>query len=116
MTGARIARQCESIAINLPSISPLCSMNPPNHTQSENAHRIEWLRTMVTIRRFEERAEQLYKAGFIRGGSHSSVGEEASAVGVCAALAPNDWLVTTYRGTGHCIAKGMPLTSIMAEF
>ncbi|HZQ08392.1 MAG TPA: thiamine pyrophosphate-dependent dehydrogenase E1 component subunit alpha [Anaerolineae bacterium] len=91
-------------------------MNPPNHTQSENARRIGWLRTMVTIRRFEERAEQLYKAGFIRGGSHSSVGEEASAVGVCAALEPKDWLVTTYRGTGHCIAKGMPLTSIMAEF
>ncbi|HZQ05137.1 MAG TPA: thiamine pyrophosphate-dependent dehydrogenase E1 component subunit alpha [Anaerolineae bacterium] len=91
-------------------------MNSLTTTQNDNAHRIEWLRTMVTIRRFEERAEQLYKAGFIRGGSHSSVGEEASAVGVCAALAPNDWLVTTYRGTGHCIAKGMPLTSIMAEF
>ena len=87
-----------------------------NRNADENARRVEWLRKMVTIRRFEERAEQLYKAGMIGGGSHSSAGEEASAVGVCAALQPTDWIVTNYRGSGHCIAKGLELDRIMAEF
>lgn len=85
-------------------------------TPTDNATRVEWLKTMVTIRRFEERAEQLYRAGQIGGGSHSSAGEEASAVGVCAALEPTDWIVTNYRGSGHCIAKGLELDRIMAEF
>jgi TPP-dependent pyruvate/acetoin dehydrogenase alpha subunit len=90
-------------------------MNPSTQTSSANVRRIDWLRTILTIRRFEERAEQLYKAGAFGGGSHSSAGEEASAVGVCAALAPDDYIVTNYRGTGHCIAKGMSLNAIMAE-
>jgi len=90
-------------------------MDSITQTENDSARRVEWLRTMMTIRRFEERAEQLYKAGLIGGGSHSSAGEEASAVGVCAALAPTDWIVTNYRGNGHCIAKGLEPPRIMAE-
>lgn len=86
------------------------STTPPN-----SSLHLAWLRTMLLIRRFEDRGEELYKAGLIGGGSHSSAGEEASAVGICAALAPNDWLVTTYRGAGHCIAKGLEPSRIMAE-
>lgn len=91
-------------------------MNAIPQTENQNARRVEWLKTMLTIRLFEERAEQLYRAGLIGGGSHSSAGEEASAVGVCAALAPTDWIVTNYRGSGHCIAKGLDLPRLMAEF
>lgn len=90
-------------------------MDSFTQTENDNARRIGWLRKMLTIRRFEERAEQLYKAGLLGGGSHSSAGEEASAVGVCAALAPTDWIVTNYRGNGHCIAKGLEPARIMAE-
>lgn len=94
---------------------PITRMDTILQTENDNARRIGWLRTMLTIRLFEERAEQLYKAGHLGGGSHSSAGEEASAVGVCAALALTDWIVTNYRGNGHCIAKGLDLPRIMAE-
>jgi pyruvate dehydrogenase E1 component alpha subunit len=84
-------------------------------TSGDGPQRIGWLRTMVTIRLFEERVEELYKSGTVSGGSHSSIGQEAIAAGACAALKPDDWIITTYRGTGHCIAKGLELRPIMAE-
>ncbi len=90
-------------------------MNMNTQTESAKARRIEWLRMMLLIRRFEERGEELYRAGHFGGGSHSSAGEEASAVGVCGALEQSDWIVTTYRGAGHCIAKGMSPNVMMAE-
>jgi TPP-dependent pyruvate/acetoin dehydrogenase alpha subunit len=81
----------------------------------DNEKRMLWLRTMLTIRVFEEKVEELYKQGILHGGSHSSAGEEAIAVGACAALASEDLIVTNYRCNGHCIAKGLELHRIMAE-
>jgi len=75
----------------------------------------QMLRQMLTIRRFEERASADYHAGKIYGVVHCYIGEEAVAVGLCAALTPNDQIVSTHRGHGHCIAKGADLKRMMAE-
>lgn len=73
------------------------------------------LRTMQTIRRFEERASEDFQAGLIHGVVHCYIGEEAVAVGVCANLDRDDRIVSTHRGHGHCIAKGADLNRMMAE-
>jgi pyruvate dehydrogenase E1 component alpha subunit len=74
------------------------------------------LRQMYTIRAFEEMAEQLYTMGKVHGTMHLSIGMEASAVGAVAALRPDDLILSTHRGHGHCIAKGAKLNLMMAEF
>jgi pyruvate dehydrogenase E1 component alpha subunit len=76
----------------------------------------EMLRQMYNIRAFEEMAEQLYAMGKIHGTMHLSIGMEASAVGAIAALRPDDLILSTHRGHGHCIAKGADLNRMMAEF
>lgn len=73
------------------------------------------LTTMVRIRRFEERCAALYSAGAIRGFLHLCVGEEAVAAGVLAALGPEDAVVSTYREHGHALARGIPMTALLAE-
>lgn len=70
---------------------------------------------MTCIRAFEERVKQLFIAGEIKGTVHSSVGQEAIAVGACAALKSGDFIVTHHRGHGHCIAKGARTDRLMAE-
>ena len=82
---------------------------------TRRAHRLELLERMLRIRRFEERCVQLYSETRIRGFLHLYIGEEAVAVGVCAALSPDDSLVTTYREHGHAIARGLPQESVLAE-
>lgn len=75
----------------------------------------QMLRQMLTIRRFEEQASVDYRAGKIYGAVHAYIGEEAVAVGVCAALRDGDQIISTHRGHGHCIAKGADLNRMMAE-
>jgi len=75
----------------------------------------EMLRQMLTIRQFEERASADYHAGKIYGVVHGYIGEEAVAVGVCAALEREDTIISTHRGHGHCIAKGADLKRMTAE-
>jgi pyruvate dehydrogenase E1 component alpha subunit len=75
-----------------------------------------YLGQMYLIRLFEEQAEQLYIRGLIHGTMHLSIGQEASAVGACAALQPDDYILSTHRGHGHCIAKGARIERMMAEF
>ncbi len=75
-----------------------------------------WLfRTMATIRAFEERHMQEVNAGKPIGGGHSSIGEEAVPSGVCAHLTDRDFVASTHRGHGHCIAKGVDVKGMMAE-
>jgi acetoin:2,6-dichlorophenolindophenol oxidoreductase subunit alpha len=76
----------------------------------------EALRQMERIRAFEEMAEQLYMRGLVHGTMHLSIGQEASAVGAVMALEPADYILSTHRGHGHCIAKGADLGRMMAEF
>jgi pyruvate dehydrogenase E1 component alpha subunit len=76
----------------------------------------ELLGQMLTIRAFEEKAEELYTRGDVHGTMHLSIGEEASAVGSIAALQGDDFILSNHRGHGHCIAKGADLNRMMAEF
>jgi pyruvate dehydrogenase E1 component alpha subunit len=70
---------------------------------------------MVKIRRFEEKAIEFFTQGLIRGSMHLYIGEEAVAVGVCHALRQDDYIVSTHRGHGHCLAKGTDINRTMAE-
>jgi TPP-dependent pyruvate/acetoin dehydrogenase alpha subunit len=72
-------------------------------------------RTIRLIRRFEERALELVASGEIVGGIHPYIGEEAVAVGVCAALRDDDVIASTHRGHGHVLAKGSDPHRMMAE-
>jgi pyruvate dehydrogenase E1 component alpha subunit len=73
------------------------------------------LRTMLTIRQFDQRALELYREGAMRGSTHPYIGMEAVAVGACAALQPTDSITSTHRGHGHCLAKGGDPRLMMAE-
>jgi pyruvate dehydrogenase E1 component alpha subunit len=73
------------------------------------------LRQMLLIRRFEEKAAELYSVGKIRGFLHLYIGEEAVAVGTMQALTPEDGIVATYREHGQALARGIPAGSLMAE-
>jgi TPP-dependent pyruvate/acetoin dehydrogenase alpha subunit len=70
---------------------------------------------MALIRAFETRVAELYRDGDIPGFVHTSLGQEAVAAGVGAALASDDYLATTHRGHGHCLAKGVDVDGMMAE-
>lgn len=72
-------------------------------------------RGLYSIRVFETRCIQLYRQGLIRGYLHPYLGQEAIAVGVCAAMGPQDYLTSTHRGHGHCIARGADLRRMTAE-
>jgi pyruvate dehydrogenase E1 component alpha subunit len=76
----------------------------------------EALRRMWLIRRFEEMAEESYIRGLTHGTMHLSVGQEASAVGICMDLTDRDYITSTHRGHGHCIGKGAEVKYMFAEF
>ena len=76
---------------------------------------LDMYRKMALIRNFEEQVRQLYMQGLIRGSTHLYIGEEAVAVGVCAALNADDYITSTHRGHGHCLAKGGDPKRMMAE-
>ena len=76
---------------------------------------LEMYRKMKSIRRFEEESIRLYREAHIYGYFHPYIGEEAIAVGSCAAIRKDDYIISTHRGHGHCIAKGASLRRMMAE-
>lgn len=76
---------------------------------------IEMYRKMLTIRLFEEQVVKLFSRGQIPGFLHTYIGEEAVAVGVISALRKDDYVTSTHRGHGHCIAKGADIYRMMAE-
>ena len=76
----------------------------------------ELLLKMLTIRAFEEKAEELYALGKVHGTMHLSIGQEAIAVGLSAALRPTDYLLNHHRGHGNCLAWGSDPNRMMAEF
>ena len=71
--------------------------------------------TMALIRAFETRVAELYRDGEIPGFVHTSLGQEAVAAGVGGALQDDDYVATTHRGHGHCLARGMEVDSMIAE-
>ena len=86
---------------------------PPSKKQVD-----QWLyiyRKMLEIRLFEEQANELYTKAIMPGLAHLYIGEEAVAVGVCEALKKEDYITSTHRGHGHCLAKGAALDIMFAE-
>src|SRR5438552_15149973 len=83
--------------------------------QLTKAQLLQAYRTMRTIREFEERVHTEFATGEIPGFVHLYAGEEASATGVCVHLRDDDYIASTHRGHGHCIAKGVDPVGMMAE-
>jgi pyruvate dehydrogenase E1 component alpha subunit len=81
----------------------------------EGALAREWLATMTLIRRFEERAGEMYARAKVGGFLHLSIGEEATIVGSARALRDSDYLISTYRSHGHALVRGTPPENVMAE-
>jgi pyruvate dehydrogenase E1 component alpha subunit len=81
----------------------------------ETATLLEMYRQMLSIRFFEEKVFELYGQNLVPGTIHLYAGQEAVAVGVCANLRTDDYITSTHRGHGHCIAKGARLDKTMAE-
>ena len=75
----------------------------------------EWLRSMMLIRRFEERAGEMYAKAKVGGFLHLAIGEEATIVGACRAMRDEDYLISTYRSHGHALARGANPDNVMAE-
>ena len=88
-------------------------------TKGTNATNVEhWLRCyeqMVKIRRFDEKVNELYMKALMPGLAHLYIGQEAVAVGVCEALRKDDYITSTHRGHGHCLAKGASIDRMFAE-
>ena len=75
----------------------------------------EWLETMMLIRRFEERAGEMYAKAKVGGFLHLAIGEEATIVGSVRAMRDDDYLISTYRSHGHALARGTHPENVMAE-
>src|SRR3970040_1285976 len=76
---------------------------------------LHFYRQMLRIRLFEEQVNQLYLSAKMPGLAHLYIGQEAVAVGVCEALRRDDYITSTHRGHGHCLAKGAQLEGMFAE-
>ena len=87
----------------------------PERPPATQEHALFLLREMLRIRRFEEKAAEMYSLGKIHGFLHLYIGEEATGVGTMQAFTPEDAIVATYREHGHALARGMPARVLMAE-
>ena len=97
-----------------PAATPAPSPGIERHGLSDEGL-LDLYRTMLRIRRFEERVKELFLEARLYGSVHLYIGEEAVATGACTALGEGDVISSTHRGHGHCIAKGLELAPMMAE-
>src|ERR1700729_2169849 len=95
-----------------PQIHPVVTNQKPKERAADLQ---SYYRDMLLIRRFEEKAGQLYGMGLIGGFCHLYIGQEAVVVGMQAALQPGDQVITAYRDHGHMLATGMDPKGVMAE-
>src|SRR5262245_33666335 len=91
------------------------SVAGPVADQPEPAELLRLYRQMLLIRRFEEKAGQLYGMGLIGGFCHLYIGQEAVVVGMQSVLEPGDSVITGYRDHGHMLVTGMDPKGVMAE-
>ena len=91
------------------------SKAPPNYKSIPPERWLHFYRQMLKIRLFEEKANELYTKAIMPGLAHLYIGEEAIAVGICEALRRDDYITSTHRGHGHCLAKGASLDLMFAE-
>src|ERR1051326_2489059 len=83
--------------------------------RASTAELLKYYRDMLLIRRFEEKAGQMYGMGLIGGFCHLYIGQEAVVVGVMSGVEEGDTIVTSYRDHGHMLAAGMDPKGVMAE-
>jgi pyruvate dehydrogenase E1 component alpha subunit len=95
--------------------SPKPATAKRGHNGPDKDELLGWYRQMLLIRRFEERAGQLYGMGLIGGFCHLYIGQEAIAVGMQSVKKPGDQVITGYRDHGHMLAAGMDPNAVMAE-
>lgn len=107
---ARPAKSTQNKSTKKKSAAGRNAKSAPAHEQL-----LEYYRQMLLIRRFEEKAGQLYGMGLIGGFCHLYIGQEAVVVGMMAAAEPRDSLITSYRDHGHMLAAGMDPRGVMAE-
>jgi TPP-dependent pyruvate/acetoin dehydrogenase alpha subunit len=98
----------------LTSISDQRPARAARHPAERDLH-VLLLRQMMEIRAFEDKVFELLARDVLSGASHVYAGEEAVAVGACAAIGPQDYITSTHRGHGHCLARGGDLKLMMAE-
>jgi acetoin:2,6-dichlorophenolindophenol oxidoreductase subunit alpha len=102
-------------------MNPLTSNPEAAHepaAEKATSEKVRWLRAyrqMVSIRLFEEHVNELYTRALMPGLAHLYIGEEAVAVGICEALRVDDYITSTHRGHGHCLAKGASPHRMFAE-
>jgi acetoin:2,6-dichlorophenolindophenol oxidoreductase subunit alpha len=89
--------------------------NPSPGAVASEGPWLDMYRGMTTIRLFEEQVNELYRGAKMPGLAHLYIGEEAVAVGVCSALRRDDYITSTHRGHGHCLAKGADAGRMFAE-
>jgi pyruvate dehydrogenase E1 component alpha subunit len=102
-------------------------MDIQQHTQTQDTDKrgfgqgenrdtlLDYYHQMLLIRRFEEKSAEMYTKARIGGYCHLNLGEEATVVGFCAGLEPDDYVYTNYREHGYAIGRGIPATVVMAE-
>ena len=89
--------------------------NGARRSAVDKATLLRWHETMLIIRKFDEMADKLFQEGRVRGTVHTSIGQEATSMGVCANLTDDDVVLATHRGHGTAIAKGSDPKAMMAE-
>jgi len=95
-----------------------CTSDGSNGAAAPNYHRdflLGLYERMLLIRQFEDRVKTLFLEGIMPGTIHQCQGQEGTAVGVCAALRPNDFITSTFRGHGHALAKGLTVQEMLDE-
>src|SRR5262249_26041953 len=124
--GRRIARPAHprrtmAVVSNRPAAQPAAAArlapveHPPEVPEFSKEQELAAYRAMLLIRRFEEKAGQLYGMGLIGGFCHLYIGQEAVVVGMQMAIKPGDEVITGYRDHGHMLACGMDPKGVMAE-
>ena len=93
----------------------MTTLAQPKETPSKTQLWLRMYRQMVAIRQFEAQVNELYTRALMPGLAHLYIGEEAIAVGVCEALERTDYVTSTHRGHGHCLAKGASPDQMFAE-
>src|SRR3970282_2046200 len=96
-------------------VSPIKTKKSQSRSDIDREQWLHMYEQMFKIRAFEEQVNELYQGAKMPGLAHLYIGEEAIAVGVCEALTTEDYITSTHRGHGHCLAKGASIDRMFAE-
>ena len=99
----------------MPKAKNKAAKQKPDYLATDQEQWLQMYQQMSKIRSFEENANELYLSAKMPGLTHMYIGEEAIAVGVCEALRQDDYITSTHRGHGHCLAKGASVDLMFAE-